>query len=153
MLIFDPRSKRLSENVLGNKCILNFHLGRYIVGFTVGNLVIQSKTISNCISDDIPPLPKWNFEFGYPRSNALLQFLLKLKRCKLHKAKRHPIICDLINDIKIFSDSISQDILWQIFDVIQSDAHYKSKCIRISYVPYAIILPNRNTCHHKIIKK
>ena len=36
---------------LGDNCIQNFHLGRYIVGYKVGN-----------------------FEYGYPPSNELLQF-------------------------------------------------------------------------------
>ena len=33
--------------------------------------------------------PNENFECDYPHSNALLQFSLKLKRCKPHKAVRH----------------------------------------------------------------
>ena len=44
------------------------------------------------ISDDIP------FEYGYPHSNALLQFECKLERCKPHKAARHQTKCDVIND-------------------------------------------------------
>ena len=35
---------------LGDNCIQNFHLGRYIVGYTVGNLVLRQR-----ISNDIPP--------------------------------------------------------------------------------------------------
>ena len=50
-----------------------------------------------------------NFEYGYPHSNALLQFPLKLEYCKPQ------------NDVKTISDSISQDILSQMFEVIQSD--------------------------------
>ena len=56
--------------------------------------------ISERISDDIPP--HVNFEYGYPHSNALLQFELKLERCKPHKATRHPTKCDVINDVKLF---------------------------------------------------
>ena len=52
------------------------------------------------------PSPNENFEYGYPHSNAFLQFHLKLERCKLYKAT--------------ISDSISQDIHVN-----------KSKCIRI----------------------
>ena len=64
--------------------------------------------ISERISDDIPPYirrytsPNENFEYGYPNSNAFLQFCLKLEH-------------------QTISVSISQDILSQIFDVIQSD--------------------------------
>ena len=31
-------------NKLGDNCIQNFHLGSYIVGYTVGNLVLQRRT-------------------------------------------------------------------------------------------------------------
>ena len=49
---------------LGDNFIKKLHLGRYIVGYTVGNLVIQRsssgavKVISNRISEDMPPLMK-----------------------------------------------------------------------------------------------
>ena len=29
------------SNEIGDNCIQNFHLGRYIVGYRVGNLVLQ----------------------------------------------------------------------------------------------------------------
>ena len=40
---------------LGNNCIKKFHLGRFIVGFMVGNLVLQrwASGASERISDDI----------------------------------------------------------------------------------------------------
>ena len=38
---------------LGDNCIQNFRLGMYIVGYTVGNLVISER-----VSDDIPPQMK-----------------------------------------------------------------------------------------------
>ena len=50
-------------------------------------------------------------EYGYPHSNALLQFLLKLEHCKPHNTAYHPIKCDVINDVKLL----------QIFDVINSE--------------------------------
>ena len=49
---------------LGDNCIQNFHLGRYIVGYTVRILVLQRGAsgainwISEHISDDIPPQMK-----------------------------------------------------------------------------------------------
>ena len=56
--------------------------------------------ISERLSDDI--LPNENFENGYPHSNALLQFHLKLERFKPHKDLRHPTKCYMINDVKQF---------------------------------------------------
>ena len=118
-----------SINHLGDKCIQNFHLWRYIVGYTVSNLVL-GRHVSGAVKRDFRPYirrytsPNENFEYGYPHSNALLQFDLKLQRCKPHKAVSHPTKCDVINDVKVFPTvyhSISQDILSQIFDIIQSD--------------------------------
>ena len=48
------------------------------------------------------PISTENFEYGYPHSNALLQFDLKLEHCKPHKAAGHPTKCDVINDVKLF---------------------------------------------------
>ena len=45
--------------------------------------------------------PNENFEYGYPHSNALLQFCVKFERCKPHKATYHPMKCDVIN-LKIY---------------------------------------------------
>ena len=53
----------LSNNVahLGYNCIQNFHLGRYFVGYTIGNFVLWRRAsgaenvFSERISDDIPP--------------------------------------------------------------------------------------------------
>ena len=58
--------------------------------------------ISENISTDIPPTNE-NFEYGYPHSNALLQFRLELERCKPHRATGHPTKCDIVNYIKQFS--------------------------------------------------
>ena len=71
---------------LGDNCIQNFHLGRYIVGYTVGNLVLRrraSGAVKRDFRTDIRQYtsPNENFEYGYPHSNALLQFYLELERC------------------------------------------------------------------------
>ena len=50
---------------LGDNRIQNFQLGRYIVGYTVGNLVLRRRAsgavnvISERISDDVPPKMKF----------------------------------------------------------------------------------------------
>ena len=46
--------------------------------------------------------PNKFFEYVYPHSNAILQFPLKLKRCKPLKVARHATICDVINDVNLF---------------------------------------------------
>ena len=46
--------------------------------------------------------PNENFEYGYPHSNALLQFRLKLEGCMPHDVICHTMKCCVINDIKLF---------------------------------------------------
>ena len=67
---------------LGDNCIQNFHLGRYNIGYTVGNLVLRRR-ISGAVKRDFRTYirrytsPNENFEYGYPHSNALLTFSLQ----------------------------------------------------------------------------
>ena len=67
---------------LGDNCIQNFHLGRYIVGYTVGNLVKRWR-VSRAVKRDFRTYIRRytsqieNFEYGYPHSNALLKFSLQ----------------------------------------------------------------------------
>ena len=61
---------------LGDNCIQNFHLWRYIVGYTVGNIVLRRR-VSGAVKHDFRPYirrytsPNENFEYGYPHSNVL----------------------------------------------------------------------------------
>ena len=90
-----------------DNCIQNFHLGRYIVGYTVGNLVLP-RCASGAVKRDFRTYirrytsPNEYFEYGYPHSNALLQSHLKFKGYKPHKAEYHPTNSDVINDVKLF---------------------------------------------------
>ena len=76
---------------LGDICIQNFHLGRYIVGYTVRNLVLW-QCASGAVKRDFQTYirryisPNENFEYGYPHSSAFLQLHLELECCKQHKA-------------------------------------------------------------------
>ena len=71
-----------------------------------------------------------NFEYGYPHSNALLQFCLKLGRRKLYKVARHPTICDIIYDVKTFL-TVYHRIYYRKFLTFSNQMlRYKSKCIR-----------------------
>ena len=69
---------------LGDNCIQNFHLGRYIVGYTVGNLVLRRRASGAVNYDFLTHIRRYNsqnesyFEYVYLHSNALLQFYLKL---------------------------------------------------------------------------
>ena len=64
---------------LGDNCIQIFHLGRYIVGYTVGNFVLRRR-VRGAVKHDFRPYirrytsPNENFEYGYPHSNVLFNF-------------------------------------------------------------------------------
>ena len=81
LLIFRERNLDIL-NKLGDNCIQNFHLGRYIVGYTVGNLVLRRRG-SGAVKRDFRTYirrytsPNVKFEYGYPHYNALLTFSLQ----------------------------------------------------------------------------
>ena len=147
-----------SSNELGDNYIQMFHLGRYIIGYTVGNLVLRRHTSGAVKRDFLPYIqrytsPNENFEYGYPHSNALLQFLLNLECCKPHNAACHPTKCDVINDIKMFPAVYRRIYCRKFLTLSNHKSHYKSKCIRMFYDWYPIkgymqILSNRHPDEH-----
>ena len=64
---------------LGDNCIQIFHLGRYIVGYTVGNFVLRRR-VSGAVKHDFRPYirryttPNEKFEYCYPHSNVLFNY-------------------------------------------------------------------------------
>ena len=126
-------------NYSGDNCIQNFHLGRYNVGYSVGNLVLWRRA-SGAVKRDfrtyIRPYtsPNENFGYGYPHSNALLQFCLKFER----KAARHLMICDVINDVKLFPTVNCRIYCLKFLMLSNKSSSYKCKCIRITH-----LCPNR----------
>ena len=121
---------------LGDNCIRNFHLGRYIVGYTVRNLVLRPHA-SGAVKRDFQTyiwqytFPNENFEYGYPNFNVLLQFHLQFEHCKPHKAAHHPTKCDVINDVKLFPTVYCRIHCHQFLTLFNQTSHYKSMCIRI----------------------
>ena len=92
--------------------------------------------MGSCRTDAIPPRMK--FEYGYPHSNALLQFPLKLKLCKLRKAAPHPRICGIINNNKLFPTVYHRIYCHKFLMLSNQKSRYKSKYIRISYINYFV---------------
>ena len=74
-----------------------------------------------------------NFEYGYPNSNALLQFRLKLERCKPQNAARQPTKCDVINDVKLFRTIYRRIYMYcrKFLTLSNQMPRYKSKYIRM----------------------
>ena len=120
---------------LGDNCIQFFHLGRYIVRYTVGYLVLWRRA-SGAVKRDFRTYirrytsPNENYEYGYPHSNALLQSRLKFERCKAHKAERRPKSCDVINDVKLFPTEYRRIYCRKFLTLSNQTSRYKSKCIR-----------------------
>ena len=121
---------------LGDKCIQIFHLGRYIVGYTVGNLVLRRRA-SGAVKRDFRTYirrytsPNENFEYGYPHSNALVQFRLKFERCKPHNIARYPTRCDVINDVKLFPTVYRRIYCRKFLTLSNQTSRFKRNCIRM----------------------
>ena len=120
----------------GDNCMQNLHLGRYIVVYMIGNLVLQRRASGAVKRDFRTYIQRYNstnktFEYGYPHSNALLQFPLELKHCKPHKAARHPTICDVIDDVKLFPTVYRRIYCRKFLTLSNQTSRYKSKCIRM----------------------
>ena len=85
---------------LGDNCIHNFLLGRYIIGYTVGNLVLW-RCVSVAVKRDFRTYvrrytsPNENFEYGYPHSNALLTFSLQKDNEDVHCCALMHSVCQL----------------------------------------------------------
>ena len=59
------------------------------------------------IFDDIPCQMKI-LNMVLPILMHFCSFISKLKHCKPHKAARHPRICDITNDVKLFPTVIAE---------------------------------------------
>ena len=121
---------------LGENCIQNFHLGRYSVRYTVGNLV-SWRRVSGAVKRDFPTYihrytsPNENFEYRYPHFNELLKFHFKLEHYRLYKATCHPTKCDVINNVKQLP-AVNRKIYCLKFLTLSNQMlRYKIKCIRI----------------------
>ena len=102
----------------------------------VGNLVLRRRA-SGAVKRDFRTYirrytsPNENFEYGYPHSNALLQFRLKLERCELHNDAHHPTKFDVFNDGKLFPTVYRRIYCCKFLTLSNQMSCYKLKCIRM----------------------
>ena len=133
------RRRVIFDSELGDNCIQNVHLGRYIVGYMVGNFVLRRR-VSGAVKRNFRPYNRWytsqkeHFEYGYPHSNALFNiysskaqyfapnwsFVSNVKTTTTTNHKRRHLG-------RRCSDGISQNMQTQILDVIQSDVALHSQ--------------------------
>ena len=89
--------------------------------------------ISDRISNDIPPQIKI-LNVVVP---ILMHFCNLVSNCKPHIAARHPMKCDIINDIKLFPKVYRRIYCHKFLMLPNQTSRYKSKCIRMK-----VIVPN-----------
>ena len=108
----------------------------------VGNLVLRRRE-SGAVKRDFRMYirqytsPNEHFEYDYPHSNALLQFELKLERCKPRKAACHPNKCDVTNDVKLFPTLHRRIYCRKFLTLSNQTSRYKFMCIRIDHCDIA----------------
>ena len=131
---------------LGDNCIQTFHLGRYIVGYTVGNLVLRRR-VSGAVKRDFRTYirrytsPNENFEYGYPHSNALLTFPLK-KTVKMYfVATKRPAAASCIKPLA----SCIYSLVNQWKATLRNDVGFPTVYRRI-YCPEFMTLSNQKSC-------
>ena len=126
----------VSNNHLGDNCIQNFHFGRNIARYTVGNLVLR-RCASGTVKRDFRPYirrytsPNGFFGHSYSHSNELLQFYLNFERSKPHKAAVHLTECGKFNDVKLFPTVHRKIYCRKFLTLSNQTSRNKSKCIRI----------------------
>ena len=64
----------MSTNNLGDNCIQIFHLGRYIVGYTVGNFVLRLR-VSGAVKHDFRPYIR-RYTSPYEHLNMVIPILM-----------------------------------------------------------------------------
>ena len=119
---------------LGDNCIQNVHLVRYIDGYIVGNFVLRL-CVSRAIKRNFRPYNGWDtspnehFEYDY---SILMHFLtfIRQRHSILHQTQHKTTMstnhkrCHLWNRC---SDDILQNIQTQTLDIIQSDVALDSQ--------------------------
>ena len=136
----------ICKHQLGDNCIQNFHLGRYIVGYIVGNFVLRQR-VSGAIKHNFWPYNRWytspneHFEYGYPHSNALFNiYSSKAQHFPPNwsfvsniKQLRQPITSDVTYDVG--AQTVYRRIYWRKFLTLSSQtSSYIRKCIRITVI-------------------
>ena len=83
--------------------------------------------------------------FFWNSLDALLQFCLKFEPWKLPKATRHPMICDVINDVKLFLTVYHRIYCRNFFMLSNQTSHYKIRFRSVAvFLESTLIANNAN---------
>ena len=123
---------------LGDNCIRNFYLGRYIVGYTVRNLILRRRARGAVKRDFRTYIRRYTSPNGNSVEyailyNAIQQFCLKLESCKPHRSARHPTKGGVINNVKQYQTVNRRIYCCKFLTLSNQTSRYKSKCIRIEF--------------------
>ena len=149
-LLFAYDKHKFSHDVahIGDNCIQNVNLGRYIVGYMVGNFVLRRR-VSGSVKRNFRPYNQWytspneHFEYGYPHSNALFNiystksqyFAPNWSFVSNVKQLRQQITSDVTYDVG--AQTVYRRIYWRKFLTLSNQtSRYIRKCIRMSYICY-----------------
>ena len=139
-MVLKPTYKGIN---LGDNCIQNVHLGRYIVTYMVGNFVLRRR-VSRAVKHNFRPhnrqyiSPNEHFEYGYPHSNALFNiysskaqhFAPKWSFVSNVKQLCQPITSDVTYDVGALT--VYPTLYWHKFLTLSNKtSRYIRKCIRI----------------------
>ena len=102
------------NNHLGDNCIQNVHLWRYIIGNIVGKFVLR-RHLSGAVERNLRPYNRWyisqneNFEYGYPHSNALFNIYSS-------KAQHFAPNWSFVNNVKQLRQPITRAVTYDVGD-------------------------------------
>ena len=123
---------------LRDNCIQNLHLGRYIVGYTIRNIVL-GQLPSRAVKCDFRiyirryTFPNENFEYGCLHSSAVSSRIGALE-------------CEVINDVKLFPTVYCRIYCHNFLTLSNHQtSRYISKCMRMNLSCTNIFGP----CHEK----
>ena len=102
--------------------------------------------ISERVSDDIP------LHMVIPILMHFCSFISNFWHRKPYKAARHPRICDVINDVKLFSTVYRRIYCRKFLTLSNQTSRFKIKCIRIVvYLFYCMALFHSQIRRHIMI--
>ena len=139
-------TRRLSRQKtnLGDNCIQNVNLGRYVVGYMVWKFVLRRR-VSGAVKRNFRPYNGWytsineNFEYDYPHSNAHFSiysskaqhFAPNWSFASNVKQLRQPITSDVTYDVG--APTVYRRIYWRKFLTLSNQtSRYIRKCIKIA---------------------
>ena len=125
-------------NTLRDNHIQKVHLGWYIVGYTVVNLILRRRA-SGAVKRYLRPYirrftsPNENVEFGYPLFNAFCILVSNWSVPSRIKRQVNSAKCEVTNDAKLFLTVYRRIYCRKLLTLSIQMSRYKSKCIRILF--------------------